>query len=466
MSAAAANPWTFAARLDRLPVLPAHIVWIIILAVNLGLEYYDNALFAYVMPAIADGTGLTLPQLGAVSSAFFVGMVLGAIGGGRLADRFGRRPVLVWATALYSAGALVTALSSDFSVMMTSRFVTGLGVQAATSVLMVYVTEMFPSKVRGRFVSMMTFGFVLIAPTVAFVAMVVIPNGGPDTWRHLFMIGSVGLVIAALVRAILPESVRWQLSTGRTADAEATVTRLEEVARKRGRTLSEPESVLDSGVADGKGSLRSVLADRKVLRAIAIVSIGYFGTTLGYYLFANWGLYALVNGLGYDEEKAYSVQFIWNIVYCATPVIAILLIDRMERKTLILATSIVSAVPLVLLGVSTNSWFVTASGGVAAITTGLVFTAFYVYGPESVPTHGRGLGSGIIMSVGRAGGAVSGVLGASLFGHGGIGGVMIAAAVCYILFSAFVFGLGPRTANRSLEQLSVDQQSVERTDAS
>lgn len=94
------NAADVSARLDRLPVMVPHIVWISILTANLMLEYYDNALFAYIVPAIKENAGLSLGQIGLVSSAFFVGMIVGGLGGGRLSDRLGRRRVLVWATVL------------------------------------------------------------------------------------------------------------------------------------------------------------------------------------------------------------------------------------------------------------------------------------------------------------------------------------------------------------------------------
>ncbi|MEV6218199.1 MFS transporter [Nocardia sp. NPDC051833] len=442
-----------AARLDRLPVISPHITWIAVLAINLALEYYDNALFAYVLPSIAESTGLSLPQLGTVGSAFFVGMIVGALGGGRLSDRFGRRQVLIWATVIYSAGALVTAFAASFEAMLLARFITGLGVQAATSVLLVYVAEMFPSKTRGRFASVLTTGFVVVAPLVAFLAMVAIPNGGPDTWRHLFLIGSVGLVVAPLARFILPESVRWQISRGQIDKAEALVTELETIALRRG-PLPEPSVVPDAPVE--KQSLRQVFADRHVVRVIAIVGIGYFGSTLGYYLFGNWVLYSLIEGLKYDEGTAYEIQLVWNVVYCVTPLIALALMDRVERKTLIFLGSIVSAIPLVLLGVSTQSWVVTAAGGAAAITTGLVINVYFAYIPEAMPPQGRGLGTGVVIGIARSGGAVSGVLGAALFGRWSIGGVMIVAAICYIVFSSVVLLFGPRTTQRSLEGVAVE----------
>ncbi|MEV0336949.1 MFS transporter [Nocardia sp. NPDC050717] len=442
-----------AARLDRLPVIPPHIVWISVLAINLALEYYDNALFAYVLPSIAENTGLSLPQLGTVGSTFFVGMIVGALGGGRLSDRFGRRQVLIWATVVYSAGALATAFATSFEAMMFARFITGLGVQAATSVLLVYVAEMFPSKTRGRFASVLTTGFVIVAPLVAFLAMVAIPNGGPDTWRHLFIIGSVGLVIAPLARVILPESVRWQISRGKLDEAEALVTKLETIALRRG-PLPEPSVVPDAPVE--KRSLRQVFSDKNVVRVIAVVGIGYFGSTLGYYLFGNWALYSLIEGLKYDEGTAYEIQLVWNVVYCVTPLVALALMDRVERKTLIFFGSIASAIPLVLLGVSTQNWVVTAAGGAAAITTGLVINVYFAYIPEAMPPQGRGIGTGVVIGIARVGGAVSGVLGAALFGRWSIGGVMVAAAICYILFSAVVLLFGPRTTQRSLEGVAVE----------
>lgn len=446
------NGVQLAARLDRLPVTTPHIIWISILAVNLALEYYDNALFAYVMPAIAEHTGLGLGQLGTVSSAFFVGMVVGAVVGGRLSDRVGRRQVLVWSTVIYSLGALATAFATGFEAMLFARFVTGVGVQAATSVLLVYVAEMFPSKTRGRFASVLTTGFVVVAPLVALLALVAIPNGGPDTWRHLFIIGSIGLLIAPAVRFGLPESVRWQISRQQFGKAEEVVAKLESIAKKRG-PLSEPDVVEDAPLT--KQSMRQLLANRSVLRVISVVAVAYFGTTLGYYLFGNWALYSLIEGLNYDEGSAYRIQLIWNVVYCVTPLLALALMDRMERKNLIFSAAAVSAIPLVLLGVSTQNWVVTAAGGAAAITTGLVINVFYAYIPEAMPAQARGMSTGLVIGTGRIGGAASGVLGASLFGAWGVGGVMVTAGICYIVFSLLVVFFGPRTTQRSLEGVAI-----------
>ncbi|MCP2279668.1 MFS transporter [Nocardia amikacinitolerans] len=221
------NPAEIPARLDRLPVLAPHLAWIAPLTVNLGLGYYDNALFAYVTPAIVEHAGSTVGQVGLASSFFFVGMVIGGLFGGRLADRFGRRSIMVWGTATCSLGVIATGLAPSFETILVSRTVTGIGVQASMSALLVYIVEMFPAATRGRFVSIATSAFVIVAPIVALLALVTVPASGPDTWRHLFLLGGIGLLIAPAAHFLMPESVRWHISRDQVGKAEQIVAKLE-----------------------------------------------------------------------------------------------------------------------------------------------------------------------------------------------------------------------------------------------
>lgn len=446
------------ARLDRIPVMGIHYGWALLLAVNVMLEYYDNAIFAYASPTIRMYADLSTAQIGVISSAFFVGMIMGGLVGGSLADRYGRRSVLVWTTVLYSLGALATAFAPSYETILASRVITGIGCQAAMSILLVYISEMFPAKARGRFLSVATFGFVISALGTAALAMLYLPQGGANAWRHLFLVGSVGLLIAPFIRFTLPESVRWYVSMGLLDRAERTISDLEQRALRRG-PLAPPRPILMRGDAKGP-TLHDLLNNKVVMRTIAIIGIAYFGSTLAYYLFANWGVYALVHGLQYPLEEAYRVQFLWNAIYCITPLLTYLFLDRIERKTTIFITSLFSAIPLVILGLSTNNWIVISAGGLAAIVTGMVVNAYYTYIPETIPTLFRALGSGIVLSFGRIGGAAAGVIGAALFTSGGMQGVMIAAAVCYVIFTIPVVLFGPRTTNRSLESVSPEEQIV------
>ncbi len=439
------------ARLNRIPVLGTHYFWASLLAFNLMLEYYDNVIFAYAAPVIQSHTGYSTEQIGMIASIFFVGMVLGSIIGGKLSDIFGRRSIIFWSTIIYSLGSLITAISTTYEVTLISRAVTGFGVQAASSVLYVYVAEMFPSKTRGRFMSIALMGLVAATITAAAIAMFYLPNSGPNAWRSLFYVGGLGLLIAPFLRLSIPESVRWYISRKEYQRANEVLNALEEKARKQGDL---PELNIVPIHLPKHVSLKTLLKNKATLNTIIVLSFGFFGATLGYYLFGNWALYSLIYGLKYSEEQAYNIFFYWNLVYASAPFITMIILDRYERKTMIISMSILSALPLVLLGMSSTSWILIVAGGAMAVISGVVFNIYYTYIPETIPTQFRALGSGFVIGCGRFGGAASGVLGAWLFTSYGMQGIMFFAAACFILFALPVVFFGPRTTNMSLEAVN------------
>lgn len=90
----------------------------------------------------------------------------------------------------------------------------------------------------------------------------------------------------------------------------------------------------------------------------------------------------------------------------------------------------------------------------------VLVSAFYTYIPESIPTEARGFGSGIIISVGRAGGVLSGVLGAAVYSGGGRLSLTVVAAVAYVVFSLLLLFFGPRTTGRSLESVAAEEVGI------
>ena len=454
-SSARSTPSFLLARFDRLPTMPSHYVWAALLALNMMLEYYDNAIFAYASPTIKAHTGMSTEQIGVISSAFYVGMVFGALAGGWLSDRVGRRPVLVWGTVMYSLGVVATAFVPGYELILASRIVTGVGVQAATSVLLVYVAEMFPSHSRGRFLSVVTMGLTAAAVTAAALAMFYLPGSGPDTWRHLFLAGGIGLLIAPAVHFCLPESVRWCVSRGKTDRAERIIEQLEVRALRQG-PLDEPQAVAARDM-EAQPTLKDLFQNKAVLRNLIVLFVSYFGVYLAYYTWANWGIYSLVYGLKYPQKDAYFILFIWTVVYGVMPFLAMKLLDRWERKNTILSMSVCCALTLAALGMSTGYWAVAIIGGIVTVFSGLVLNAYYTYIPETLPTQLRALGNGIVMSGARLGGAVSGVMGAALVTAGGLKYVMWSAAAIYIVFAIPVLIFGPRTTNRSLEAVADEE---------
>ncbi|NMD54514.1 MULTISPECIES: MFS transporter [Tsukamurella] len=458
------------ARMDRLPVVRSHIVWIVLIAVNMMIEYYDNGLnipLATELPRDPQ-TGVAPEAVGNVLSIFYAGMIVGAIIGGRLADRFGRRPVLIWGTVLYSCASLMTAALPYYESLLVSRFITGIGVQAVTSVLVTYMAELFPAARRGRFVAVSTISFTATAPFLAGLAAFILPNNPPGAWRILALVGAAGLFVVPAVRLLMPESPRWLIANGRIDEAERVVDRLEAEALASGKTLA-PVVVTDEA-REAKMTFRGLMSDRGLLKIIAVVGFGWFGATLGLYMHQNFVvdiLYAMHLAEGRDEAAALNSSYIsylvWSCLYVVTPILTFLLIGRFERKTVILLGSLAGAAAI--LGMAFGGISVYNVGATLAfILTGVVFSTYYAYIPEVVPTQARGFGSGIIFGIGRLGAMVTGILYTALYYPSPKGvfgwdreGVYIVAAGAYVVSALVVVAFGPKTANRSLEEVAHDQ---------
>ncbi|MEK8174002.1 MFS transporter [Streptomyces sp. M19] len=167
-------------------------------------------------PRLREQWDLSLDGVGVITSVGFAGMFIGALLGGRLSDRFGRRRVLLGAVVFYSVFSLLSAASFTPWQMGVTRFLTGVGLQAMTGVLLVWVSEMYPRALRGRYQSwILVLGFVGV-PVSAWVSRLVIPLG-TESWRWVFVVGALGVVGVAVAARILPSP-----SAGRPRTAART----------------------------------------------------------------------------------------------------------------------------------------------------------------------------------------------------------------------------------------------------
>lgn len=443
------------ARLDRLPTLTSHKVWITLLTANLAFDAYANNLYPAIVPFIKKDLALTTGEIGWMISAFFIGMCIGGLVGGRLLDKFGRRRILILATAVFSIGAIATGFSGTFESMFAARVCTGIGVQTATAAVMVYIAEMFPSKSRGRFVSISTISWTLTGPVISLFALYVIPHGDPGAWRMMFMASGISLLLIPLIWFLMPESVRWLSVHGQFEGAEKVVEGLEMRALRHG-PLAEPD-IASAAVVVQEMTLRQVLRNKRILGAVAIIGLGLFGANLGLTLSGNFRTLIFSEVLNVDSTTIYTLGLIGSLIYISSPFLAMLVVDRMERKTLILCGSVLGTVPLIAWGIVTNAWAFMLTGTLAGILVGIVFTTFYAYIPEATPTEARGLGTGFIFTAGRVGAVLSGVVGAMIYSNLGRFGLAVTASVAFIAASSLLFLWGPRTTGRSLEGVIADE---------
>jgi MFS transporter, putative metabolite:H+ symporter len=436
------------ARIDRLRTTRLHILWIVILGLGYLIETFDNTVFAYVAPAIRAQWHLSIGGLGVITSAVFYGTMAGGVVGGRLLDRFGRKQVLIWSSVWYSAASVLCALAPNLATLFAGRVLTGIGVQAATGAVLVYVSEMFPRLSRGRFFTAVVFFGYVGAPATSFTAAAIAPSG-PGAWRWVFALGSAGILIAVAVAAGLPETVRWLSLRGRLAEGELTVARLESLDQRRG-----PLDAIGVAADVKPGSFRQLLRPKHA-RRLLVVTLAFGGMLYCQYGFTAYLPTMLVGG-GMPEARALHTASIITLGTLGAAPVMLLVSDRIERKSAMLVAAIFTGAALWMFGAASSTAELIAFG--LLIYTGLaaLVTSFYNYIPEIFPTDVRGVGTGIVGGVGRLAGVVSSLTVAAMYINLGVATLFVVMAVIAVAAGLLVFTLGPRTTRRSLESISAE----------
>jgi AAHS family 4-hydroxybenzoate transporter-like MFS transporter len=202
--------------IDQQPVGRFQFKLLLTCASVLFLDGFDTQAIGYVAPVLAKEWGLTKGALGPVFSAGLFGLMIGALVFGPLADRIGRKRIIIASTLAFGVGALITAFVPDVETLLVIRFLTGLGLGGAMPNAIALTSEFNPRRRRATMVMIMFCGFSVGAALGGVLAAALIPQFG---WRAVFVIGGIAPLLLVPVLALrLPESVRFLALTGR-ADA-------------------------------------------------------------------------------------------------------------------------------------------------------------------------------------------------------------------------------------------------------
>src|ERR1700752_2320048 len=202
-----ASPIDVAAFIDAQPVGGFQIKLILACATVLFLDGFDTTAIGYVAPALAKEWNIGKSALGPVFSAGLFGLMIGALLFGPLADRLGRKKIIIFSTLAFGVGTLITAFASDVNTLFVVRFLTGLGLGGAMPNTVSLTSEFSPKRRRATMVMVMFVGFSIGAALGGLLAAALIPQFG---WRSVFAVGGVApMVLAPMLISGLPESVRY-----------------------------------------------------------------------------------------------------------------------------------------------------------------------------------------------------------------------------------------------------------------
>jgi putative MFS transporter len=467
---------SIAARIENLPLGRFHRRFITLVSLGNFFDLYDIFVVAYIGAALQQSHFLTLQQFTAFVASGFFGMFVGTIAFGMGSDRFGRRIVFMTLLLLYSVFTAACAFAPSAAWLIVLRFFAGAGIGAEIIVIDAYVSEIVPSRARGRYVAItQVVGFCAV-PVAALLARVLVPtNFLMAGWRWVVLIGSAGALLTWWFRRHLPESPRWLASRGRTAEAESILAALESQSfanldeKHLAQSLaSRNANTIGLGAGDDAGGAASVgfganLAAEKVsfgelfrhpyLGRTTMMIVFQALQTVGFYGFANWApTFLLKRGFSLLHSLEYTMLI--AVVSPIGPLLAAATSDRMERKWTIVALSVLVAAFGLGFGGASTPFTVVAFGALLTLANYWFSAAFHAYQAELFPTRIRATAVGFTYSWSRLSAAFSSVLIAAVLTRSGVGAVftLLAVAMCGVALVIAFFG--PRTNRIPLEELA------------
>ena len=205
-----------------------HTMAVLLFGLGWALDAFEVTLIGNVMGALRDRFHLGSDGMSMLLAAWFVGLMLGASGFGVLSDRFGRRRVFLVSLVVYGLATLATGFAPNLASLLALRLIAGIGVGAEYSAINAAITELVPSRSRGRAAALVLNFWPLGSFVAALLAWLVFSALPPEFgWRVVFGIGGLVALSAAWFRRHLPESPRWLLEAGRGDDARAIVEGIE-----------------------------------------------------------------------------------------------------------------------------------------------------------------------------------------------------------------------------------------------
>ncbi len=440
-------------RMERLPFSRLHRRVFSLTAAGYMFDAFDVGLLSFIMPALAADLKLTPAQIGLVFTATFLGMFLGALSSGHIADRFGRLKVFQYTLLVFACGTAATGFVHSFEALLALRFITGLGLGGEQPVSFTYVSEMVPHAYRGRLAgwTQSAWGFgMMLAGAVAFV---LVPNFG---WQSAFFAGILPAALVWFFRLGIPESPRWFMIRNEPDRAEAQLQRMEkEIEQELGHSLPAARPFSTIGVAEGSKFL-ALFQPAYRQRTIMLWLLWLFS------MFGFWGVEAwlptLLKQAGYSLTASIGYFFVMNTVRVPSGLLGAYLSDRIGRKALILFYWSAAAVAILVFGWAlSHDW-----APFAVLACGMAIFLFmaggqpvlYAYTPESYPTEVRGTGTGLANSCGRIGAMLAPSVVGFLYPVAGLFVTLTVIAAGLVVAALAVTVLGMETRQKTLEEIS------------
>ncbi|MBT2287813.1 MFS transporter [Paenibacillus albidus] len=374
----------------------------------------DVGMISFVVAALAKDWMLGPEQIGLLTSINSVGMAVGAAAAGILADRFGRKSVLLWTLLIFSAASGLSAFATGFAVLCVLRFVAGFGLGGELPVASTLVAESMPASQRGRAVVLLESFWAVGWILSALIAFFVIPDYG---WRIAFGLGAVPALYALYLRRAIDDSPRF-----------AEIKRAPVSLSKRIATVWSSE----------------------YRRSTIMLWILWFTVVFSYYGMFLW-LPTVMVLKGFSLVKSFEYVLIMTLAQLPGYFTAAYFIEKFGRKFVLVIYLLLTAVSAAWFGNSTTEGMLMAAGICLSFFNLGAWGGMYAYTPELYPTSIRSTGAGLATSFGRIGGIIAPLLVGVLVGRSvGIGSIFMLFFATIVVGALAVLFLGKETKGTEL----------------
>ncbi|ANY74311.1 MFS transporter [Paenibacillus ihbetae] len=334
----------------------------------------DVGMISFVVAALAAEWSLSSQQVGILTSTTSIGMVFGAAMAGFLADKYGRKNILLWTLLIFSIASGLSALATGFIMLCLLRFIAGFGLGGELPVASTLVSESMPVRERGRAVvlleSFWAAGWILSA----LIAYFVIPDYG---WRMAFVIGALPAIYALYLRRAIEDSPRY-------------------MRQKSARKLSFGERVASVWSTEHR-------------RTSIMLWVLWFTVVFSYYGMFLW-LPTVMVDKGFSLVKSFQYVLIMTLAQLPGYFTAAYFIERFGRKFVLVTYLVLTAVSAIWFGYANTEASLLAAGISLSFFNLGAWGGLYAYSPELYPTKVRSTGVGLATSFGRIGGVIAPLL--------------------------------------------------------
>jgi MFS transporter, putative metabolite:H+ symporter len=423
-----------------------HLALILLSGACWALVAYGVTIIGFLLPSLRQEWQVSSGLLGVVAGAGLLGMFIGSIIGGTLADRVGRRRTLVWALFISGVFFLISSAAWNYSAFLVLRLLTGMGLGAIIPVISTLITEFSPSKVRGTLSVLINGCWGLGGTIAALVGYKVVLVYG---WRLSMLFGCMAFLLCVLVRIMLPESMRYLIAKGRFEEAQRQFAGIKLNYSDNPSPVNTPQTApVEQKISTGG------IWSASFVRITSSLWFMWIALNFLYQGVLVW-MPTLLASTHISEGRSFLLTMLISLGQIPGTLIVAFLVDRTRRGKLLIISLILLTLATLLLGVSQNDIWILTTGFLLMIFNGMTWGMAYSVSSELYPTRMRGAATGWAAGVGRLGGVPAPIVVGLIMQQGGsLSLVFDLLAIAPFLAIIVISTLKMDTTGKSLEVIS------------